>query len=113
MKNDKHHELQHVLMNHESRLLLLEHDIGTLQNRMPKSKKRRVFWLSGYLIQLGFPILGAWAALFLDDPWKTALVLGAFGALVSKNLTQFFDTLSSGPRPHRSLFVEDHREKNE
>lgn len=112
MKNDKHTELQHLLMNHETRLLLLEHDMGTLQNRMPKSKMRRVFWLSGYLIQLGFPILGVWAALFLDEPWKTTLVLSAFGALVSKSLAQFFDTLSSGPRPHRSLLIKDHRKKS-
>ena len=54
-----------LLVNHEDRLNLLEHQVGLLQKRMPKSKPRRVFLLLISMFLIAVPIVGAAASTFL------------------------------------------------
>ena len=95
--------------NWEYRISMLEHDVSVLQGRVPKSKIRRAFGLlfNGSLVAT--PIVGGLAAIYGEDPWKTTVVAGAFGIIVGKTLVEFFNRISQGPRPHRSILLKDHR----
>ena len=62
--------------NWEYRISLLEHDVSVLQGRVPKSLIRRVFWLLFNGFQIATPIVGGYAAIFGEDPWKTTVVAG-------------------------------------
>ena len=98
-----------LMANWETRIRLLEHEVGVLQGRVPKSKIRRMFWFffNGSLVII--PLLGGAVAIYAEDPWKTPAVAAAFGILVGKTLTDFFSKISQGPRPHRSILMKDHR----
>ena len=98
-----------ILVTHEDRLNQLEYEVGVLQGRMPKSKLRRVFWWMRSTLLLAVPIVGGVAALFVDDPWKQPIVVAAFGFVIGKTVTDFARFVSQGPRPHRSVLMEDHR----
>ena len=95
--------------NWEYRISLLEHDVSVLQGKVPKGMIRRVFWLlfSGFLIAT--PIIGGYTAIFGEEPWKTTVVAGAFGIIVGKTVVEFFTRISQGPKPHRSILLQDHR----
>ena len=98
-----------LMANWETRISLLEHDVSVLQGKVPKSKIRRAFWLffNGFLIAT--PIVGGYAAIYGEDPWKTTVVAGAFGIIVGKTLVDFFSKIAQGPRPHLSILLKDHR----
>ena len=102
-------QLSELMVNHEDRLNQLEHQVGILQNRMPKSKTRRVFWLVSSTLWLVAPIIGGLVAFFGEDPWKGPIVTGAFGILIGRAISNFAITISQSPLPHRSLLVDDHR----
>ena len=95
--------------NWEYRISLLEHDVSVLQGKVPNGKIRRAFWLlfNGFLIAT--PIVGGYAAIYGEDPWKTTVVAGAFAIIVGRTLTEFFSRIGQGPRPHRSILLKDHR----
>ena len=95
--------------NWEYRISLLEHDVSVLQGKVPKGKIRGAFWLlfKGFLVAT--PIVGGYAAIYGEDPWKTTVVAGAFAIIVGKNLVDFFSRIGEGPRPHQSILLKDHR----
>lgn len=95
--------------NWEYRISMLDHDVSVLRGTVPKGKIRRVFWLlfNGSLVAT--PIVGGYAAIYGEDPWKTTVVAGAFGIIVGKTLVEFFTKISQGPRPHRSILLKDQR----
>ena len=98
-----------LMANWETRINLLEHEVALLQGRVPKSKIRRTCWffLNGFLIVT--PIIGGAAAILVEDPWKTPVVVAIFLFVASKTLSDFFSKISRGPRPHRSILMKDHR----
>ena len=98
-----------LFANWEHRISLLEHEVGLLQGRVPKSKVRRVFWLLFNGFYMATPIIGGYAALYGEDPWKTTIVAGAFGIIVGRTLVEFSTKIGQGPRPHRSILMKDHR----
>ena len=98
-----------LLINHENRLNQIEHEVGILQGRMPKSKARRVFWWACSMFWLAVPIAGGLASLRGEDPWKQPVVFAAFGVLIGKAASSLVTTVARGPRPHKSLLVDDHR----
>ena len=101
--------LQSLLVNHEKRLNLIEYDVGKLQDRMPMNKFGQAVWWIVSLWMLAVPIIGGYAVLFMEDPWKTMIAAGAFGLFAGRNVIGFVKSASHGPRPHRSVLVEDHR----
>ena len=98
-----------LMANWETRIRLLEHEVGVLQGRVPKSKIRRMFWFFYYGFLTVTPIIGGAAAIFGEDPWKTPVVVAIFLFVASKTLSDFFSKISQGPRPHRSILMKDHR----
>lgn len=98
-----------LLVNHEDRLNLLEHQVGLLQKRMPKSKPRRVFLLLISMFLIAVPIVGAAASTFIEDRWKAMVVVAAFGILIGRTISEFYMRILQGPRPHQSLLLKDHR----
>ena len=98
-----------LMANWENRISLLEHEVGMLQGRVPKSKMRRMFWFFYYGFLTATPIIGGAAAIFGEDPWKTPVVVAIFLLVANKSLTDFFSKIGQGPRSHRSIVLEDHR----
>ena len=98
-----------LVANWEYRISLLEHEVGILQGRVPKSKIRRSFWLFINSSLIIAPIIGGIIAIFGEDPRKTPVVAAAFGIVVGKTLVDFFSKIGQGPRPHRSILMKDHR----
>lgn len=98
-----------LLTNHENRLNQLEYALAKLQGRMPKSTVRQLFWWMSSIFWIAIPIIGGLASLLGEEPWKASVVLVAFGALIGKALSSFASIVAQGPRPHKSLLVEDHR----
>ena len=98
-----------LLVNHEDRLNQLEYQVGMLQKRPPKSRIRRVFWGIDSALWLVVPIIGGVVSIFGEGPWKDPVVIGAFGYVIGKTVTDFARMLSQGPRPHKSLLIDDHR----
>ena len=98
-----------LIANWEDRIRILEHDVAVLQDRMPKSKKRRVFWFlkTGFLIAL--PIIGGVTAFFVEEPWKTPVLIIIFLLLTGKSIQDFGAKIDLGPRLHRSILFKDHR----
>ena len=76
---------------------------------MPMSKWRRAFWWYRNLFALSVPIVGGVAAYFVDAPWGTPVVIGAFGFIIGTSTVQFFQRVDLGPRPHKSILMDDHR----
>ena len=98
-----------LVANWQYRISLLEHQVGILQGRAPKSKIRRTFWLLLNSFLIITPIIGGIVAIFGEDPWKTPVVAAMFGIVVGKTLVDFFLKIGQGPRPHRSILMKDHR----
>lgn len=109
MASDDFPGLGALLTNHENRLNQIEYELGTLQGRMPKSKVRRVFWWVCSMLWLAVPVAGGLASLIGEDPWKQPVVFAAFGVLMGKAVSSFVTTVARGPRPHKSLLVDDYR----
>ena len=109
MASDDPQKFAELIVNQEARLIQLEHDVSILQKRMPKSKMRRVFWWLSSTLWLLIPIVGGIVSFFGEEPWKGIIVIGAFGVVVGKTVSDFARMASQGPRPHRSLLVEDYR----
>ena len=101
--------LADLLVNYEDRLNQLEYQVDILQKRPPKSRIRRVFWWIYSVSWLVVPIIGGIASIFGEEPWKDLVVIGAFGCFIGKTITDFALTVSQGPRPHRSMLMDDHR----
>ena len=98
-----------LLVNYENRLNELEHEVGVLQGRMPKSWKRRVLWFlnSGILIMV--PIIGGAATIFGESPWKELIATAAFVFLVSRITAEFHKKVIQGPRVHQRIISKDYR----
>lgn len=109
MANDGLPELGTLLTNHENRLNQVEYELGILQGRMPKSKVRQGFWWLYSIFWVAVPIIGGLATLIGEDPWKESIAFGAFGILIGKTVSGFVMTAAQGPRPHRSLLIDDYR----
>ena len=98
-----------IMTNHENRLNQLEHRVSLLEGRMPMQKWRRVLWWIHSLVLLLVPIVGAVVAYFVDAPWGRIVVTGALGFLIGRTSMEFFQRVTSGPRLHSSILVDDHR----
>ena len=98
-----------LMANWEDRISLLEHNVAVLQGRMPKNKVRRAFWFlyNGFLTVT--PIIGGATAIFVEDPWKTPVILIVFLLMTNKSIRDFLGRIDQGPRPHRSIIMKDHR----
>ena len=99
-----------LLVNHENRILQLEHQIAALEGRMPKSRIRRIFWWISSL----FPLVMMWIGLlgtFLGPTHELGAIflLIGFGTAVTKASLDIGSRRALGPRPHKSLLVKDHR----
>ena len=99
-----------VLINHEDRLLQLEHEVGLLEKRMPKNRIGRVVWWIDALWIVGVVIMGGASVFLVERPLLGGLLAGcAFGGLLTKTATNIIKTASLGPRQHKSLLVDDWR----
>ena len=78
MNEPQENLLAALLMSHENRLNQIEHEVGILEGRMPKSKLRRLVGWPYSLLYLLAPIVGAWAAIFGQEPRKEGVVICAF-----------------------------------
>ena len=109
MDEQQENALAELLINHENRLNLIEHEMGMLEGRMPKSRLRRLVWWPYTAVLLLTPVVGAWVALFGQEPWKVIVLVIAFFILSGKAYSDFVGRVIQGPRAHRSILMEDHR----
>ena len=101
--------IEEIMANHEIRLSQLEHQVSLLEGRMPLGKWRRVVWWIHSLWVLLVPIVGAIVALLVNEPWGRWVVAVALGVVIGRAGMEFLNRVASGPRPHRSILMEDHR----
>lgn len=109
MDDTQKEALANLLVNHENRLNQIEHEVGILEGRMPKSKLRRLVWWPYTAVFLLAPVVGAWATLFGQEPWKDGVIIFAFLILSGRAYSEFLGRIAKGPRPHRSMIRENHR----
>ena len=99
-----------LLLNHENRILQLEHQVAVLEGRIPKNVRRRIAW---WIVSL-FPVIILYIGLlgaFLGPGhilgW--ALLILGFSLATSNIIIDVVFRHAAGPREHQSLIVKDHR----